>query len=475
MIPPLPLQSAPDRRDALRRVLVAWLFGAAWMYIVTGAAATRFAQGLAMPAFGFGLLAASPYLAALVQLPTSYCLERWGGRKRAFLWTATAHRLLWLVVAALPYAWPGSGAWVGLIGLLMLSSTLSHVASPAWIAWMADLIPTRMRGRYFSRRLQYGQAVGLVLTLGVGFLLDLTQERGPRVLQACISLLLALAAISGTIDILLFLRVPDPGARRHRRAEGLREMFSAPLRNPHFRCYLGYAATMTFAVGFVGQFVWLYVFDVAHMSNLRANLLLVSIPLLAAMVSYPFWGRMVDRFGPRTVMLVAGLFVINGATAWMFVRPESWRWGYLLVLFATVAWPAMELASFNLLLRISQSRGGLADTAPVAINSAVTAVAGALSGLFGGAVAEWLKDWQGTLLGWPLTYHGVLFIISAVLRAAALAWVFGLHEERQVSTRTAIRYMAVHLYSNVQQVVLLPLRQFGWLGELTYKLTRPRR
>ena len=91
--------SPPSTRSSLRLVTLAWVFGAAWMYITTGAALTRFAQWLDMPKFGFGLLAALPFAGALSQLPASYMVERYGGRKRTFLIAGIIHRALWLAIA----------------------------------------------------------------------------------------------------------------------------------------------------------------------------------------------------------------------------------------------------------------------------------------------------------------------------------------------------------------------------------------
>ncbi len=472
---PLPTADMPLRL-AMRRVVVAWIFGSAWMYLCSGAPLTQYARLLHLPPFGFGLLAAIPFLAAAVQLPTSYLLERRGGRKRLFLFAATAHRLLWLAAAALPWICPESRWWAGLLGIVLLSSLFGHMSTPAWMAWMADLVPPRLRGRYFSRRVQWGQGVGLVLTIVVGLALDAAQRQGPRFLTMAISGMLLVGAISGTVDILLFLRIPDPGAKSHVPIPGWRELLLRPLANPGFRRYLGYSATLTFGVGFVGQFVWLYVFDVALMSNTRANLLLVAVPLAVAMLVQPLWGRAIDRFGSRVVLLLAGLLVVNGASAWIFVRPESWRPGYFLVLISAAAWPGVELGSFNLLLRMSESRGGNnPGTATIAINSLVIAIAGCLSGLFGGAMAEWLgSDWQGSLFGWPLSFHGVLFLISAAVRLAALGWLIGLVEDSGVATRVAIRYFAAGVYSNLQQVMFAPIRRLGRLGWLTYRFNRRR-
>lgn len=472
------MPGSPPLRDSLRLIVVAWLFGAAWMNLGSGAAFTRYAKLLNVTPFGFGLLAAIPFLGAAVQLPTSLLLERHGGRKPVFVWTCTAHRFLYVVMAALPWLVPGPWQWHGLVVLTFLSTVLANIASPAWMSWMADVIPARIRGRFNARRIQAGQAVGLVLSLLSGVALDWPDPTQKHLLQNIISILFAVAGGVGMVDILLFLRVPDPKPLHHHPSLTLRQLVTQPLRNPAFRIFLGYSAMMTLATGFVGQFVWLYIFDEVGMSNFRGNLLLVTVPTLVTMLVYPFWGRLVDRFGSKPVLLLAGIIVINGANTWIFVTRSSWIPGYIAVLTAVVAWPGMELAGFNLLLRLADSGNRTrASSAVVAINSLAVAIAGTLSGLFGGLVAEWLgPHWRVTILGWPVTSHGVLFLVSAVLRAASLVFVLFLKERKRVATRDALHYMMTDAFSNLQQATLLPVRMLVSLAQQTWRLPlrRPR-
>jgi MFS family permease len=246
------------------------------------------------------------------------------------------------------------------------------------------------------------------------------------------------------------------------------------LKDRNFRRFLGYSFSMTFATGFIGQFVWLYLFDEVGMSNSRANLLLVSIPLAVGMLSYPFWGRIVDRFGSKVALITAGSLVINGATVWIFVTRDSWIPAYLFALVATAAWAGMDIAGFNLLLRMTQDgdRRNASNTAVIAINSLVVAIAGTLSGIFGGSIAEWLgNDWRVTILGRTLTYHSVLFACSAFLRLVAVLWLFSLKESgRKLATREAFRYVANNVYSNILQATFFPARVIVRLAKASRKI-----
>ncbi len=468
--------SADPVRKSLRLVTFAWIFGAAWLYITTGAALTRYAISLHVSEFGFGLLAALPFFCALIQLPTSYFLDRYGLRKKIFLLSGLPHRLSWLLIAAIPFLFPASWWPVVLLFLITLSGVGAQMVTPAYFSWMADLVPSRIRGRFFSRRNQIGQFVGVIVTVLMGLALDRAQVVGPETLRSVICLLFVLAGICGALDFIFFIPVYDPPSHRSNPKVGFWSMFRRPLADKNFRHFLGYTATMTFAIGYIGQFIWLYLFNVVGLSNFRANIMLVVVPLIVMMISYPIWGRLVDRLGRKPVLLLSGLLVVHGGAAWIFVRQDSWWIGYLAAMVATAAWPGIELGNFNILLNMAgTAKGRKQSTAFIAVNSVIVAFAGMASGIFGGIIAQSLKTWQGSLLGWPLTYHGVLFLISAVLRLAALAWLIGMEDPNASSTRDALRYVAANIYSNLQQAIFMPARLFGRLGKLTYRLNPPKK
>ena len=473
---PLPLRPQGDAlRDALRRVMIAWLFGAAWMYITTGAVLTQYSKLLGLPKFGFGLLAALPFAGALIQLPVSYFIERFGHHKSIFIASGLIHRGLWLLIAVIPWVFPQRWWCPAFLLFIFVSALSGHATTPVWISWMAGLVPSALRGRYFSRRTQVGQAVGLVITVLTGVVLDRSGLIGQGALIKTISAALAVAAVCGMIDFLFFAKVPPPPGPRPNRTVSVMGMIRQPLSDPNFRRFVGFTASLTFSVGYIGQFVWLFMFDVAGFSNTVANTMLVVMPLIVTMIAYPVWGRLIDRVGRKPLLVICGLIVVPGALPWIFLDRQSLWPVYLFVVIITAAWPAVDLANFNILLGMTDSlKGRRYGTAYVAINSVVVAIAGVLSGLFGGAIAEALGDWKGSLLGHPLTYHGVLFIISAVLRAASLLWLIRLEDTGAHSTRAALRFMGATLYSNLQQAVFMPGRVVVSIGRWTYKLN-PRR
>ncbi len=467
-------------RQDLQRVMWAWFFGALWVYVISGALLVEFSRELGMPDWGFGLLASLPFLGTLLQIPGSYVIERWGHRKSLFLVSTTISRMFWVLAAGIPIlvGGPITESWPWLLLAVGLSWGFCHLAAPAWTSWMADLIPRRLRGRFFGQRARLGQIVGLVTTLAISGLLDLASraddagDSGSFMLRLT-SAVLALAGLLGVLDILLFRKVRDAQAAKPRLRIHWREAFRTPLHNPAFRWYLAYNFTLTLAIGFMGQYIWLFVLGPMNLSYTVAHLVLVIVPTITLVLTYSVWGAIVDRVGKKSVLVVAGAVVTIGSLGWIFIGPQGHWWWYLLVLGVTACWPGVEIANLNMLLDFSSSKHRGAGPAYVALNGVAASLGGVLSGLIAAGFAKWAHDVNLflPLVNVTLTYHGLLFIFSTAGRLAALLISLRLVEPAATGTRETIHFITVSFYSNFVQAVLLPTRIVGQLSRWSYRLS----
>ncbi len=478
-------------RQQLAFALYAWTFGSFWLWAITGAAMTRFSQALGLPEWGFGVLATLPFAGTLLQVPAGYLIEKFGKRKQAFLWLCGIGRLMWVVTAMIPWLLPGAQDWwwPTMLLLIFFSWALMQASGPAWMNWMSDVIPRRIRGRYFGVRNQIGQPIGLLTTLGIGYALNqasLVQDTHPDIMIKVTSAILGVAGFVGFLDILCFRFVDDPVKHHEPSPHGLMQMMLKPMKDKAFQRFLVFNFILMLAIGWVGQYIWLYLFDVLGWSDMKANVLLLGVPLILRTVSFVIWGKLIDRLGKKPVMLIVGCLSMADTIGWLVIGGGENQLGhigivyvvagYLLVLVSHTAWPGMELANFNFILDMSGGGRGkdrAGGAAYVAVNSIAVGLGGVLSGLLGALVAGRLSDWRQPLpvMDIELTYHGVLLIGMAALKGVALFWLMGLHEPRAVGTRDAIRYMTTSLYSNVRQAVLMPTRMVGHAARWSYKIT----
>ena len=443
------------------------------MTSTAGAPLTLFANSLGLNEFQFGVLAALPFLASLLSLPASLLTEHTGQRKLIFLIALYANRLMWFPIALVPVmllTWQGVGgrqvAVVAFLALVLAMHAGQAMGSPAWVSWMADVVPSRVRGRYFANRRRLGTISAIPAAIFVGWIVDNYAGAGSSnddVLRVC-GYIFMVASVIGLGDIALFHFVTDV-PRAPRRGTHLLHALSGPLRNKQFLWFAGFVGTLTFAVSFMGQFVTLYVIREAQVSGKGTQLMMMVAPLVATLLSIRLWGKALDKMGRKPVLKLATLGFAPVAVGWCFMHAGNIWLGYVLSITGAVFWAGVELANFNFVMEMtggnddekSQANG----SAFVAVNAVIVNVAGCMGGLASGAIAELMKDvhWQPIAFLRAITYYDVLFILSGVLRLlAVLIFIPHMHEPTAKRGREALRFISVNVYSNMYNLVLQPMR-----------------
>jgi MFS family permease len=474
----LPLQAVRPLRSSLQFLTAAWLFGSVWLTATSGAPLTQFAQSLGASKFQFGLLAALPFISSLLSMPASLLIDRTGKRKKIFLFGLYEQRLSWFVIALVPLllvrlfgmeaARPH--AMAAFLLLVFLMHCGQAVGGPAWVSWMADLVPDRARGRYFGRRRSWGIVTAIPTALLVGWILDSLLPGGaaadPLRTLICCAMLFMCAAVCGAMDIALHHPIPEIPSRPNRDVSVLAG-FSQPLRDPQFLWFAGFVASLTFAVSFMGQFVTLYVIDKLNVTNTGTQLMLIVAPSLAQLLVLSGWGHACDRMGKKPVMAIASLGLVPVGLAWCFMNDGAIWLGYLLSGLGAALWAGVEVANLNVVLEMAGSddaKGG-SRASYVAVNSVIINIAGCLGGLGSGLLAEWLGDrtFELGFLGLaPIGFYEVLFAISGVMRLlAVVVFLPRLKEPKARPTHEALRFMTSNIYNNLFSAVFLPMRMLN--------------
>lgn len=526
-------------RSSLRTVTIAWMFGVVWMVAAGGAQLKTFARMAGFNDFAFGLMAAVPFVATFGQLIAAMIIERSGLRKFQFLHCASVHRLAWLAIAALPLVltFPGRWAVAATLTVLAVSWFTEALARPAWMTWMGDLIPRRIRGRYMARREQAAAAVQIVAVIVLGILLDSIRDasapetpQAQPMLLAVICVIFAVAAVFGTVDILLFKRVPEllpgladrltrqtsahapsrntappdvaihaPNGRANLLARlwgVINEMLLRPLKEDRvFRNYVGFGATITFSITFGSWYYWLYAMETLGLSYLATSMLFLAIGPLAGLVAARGWGKLIDRWGRRPVLLLSTIGTVLSIVPWLFLRHDmtgpafvtdginaaaSWAGalvgrgdlrlvppGAPLGAFAVAAlgciiggstWTGLNNAQMSIMLSFSDGHG---RSRYVAACGVLISMGGILGGVAGGALADLTSEFQnfGPFLwnNWNIT-----FAVAGLVRLSSLLWLGGLPEPRAITVRSLVRGWRSNVYNAVAPKVFYPLRVFGW-------------
>lgn len=358
-----------------------------------------FALSLGANPFLIGLMNAIPSLLGnILQIPFALLTERTGRARFLVLLGGFGLRVTWALIAFLPFIVPGPMQIPLLITLVSLRIVFGSIATPAWTAVQADIVPKSMRGRYYSNRNMVLNVAGLVATFAANRILSIYY---PLNYQA----LFFIAAVFGALASLSFAKIPLPQeSKRLTKAESafsLTGLVTLMKESQRFSGYCVSALIWNFGVMISSPLV-----SVHFVTNLGGNSGLWALVMASSMVSgtlfQRYWGRLADRFGQKNVMRISGFMVALIPLLWLVVPVSILAIGVNFI--AGASWAGYNLGSFNLLLEVTPE-----DKRPryVGVFNTLLGISVAISQLIGGYIA--------TILGIPL-----LFVVATVIRLIGL-------------------------------------------------------
>lgn len=352
--PPSPTSEEPRASKKLRRSLeactaeglVAEVVGACFGSAVLAAWAVELHASPLL----LGALWGLPYFGQLLQLPALWFTAALG-RRRAAVVTHAFARQVTLPIAILPFVDLSLDAKRTVVVALFAVATLaSIVGHNAWLAWMGELVPARIRGAYFGRRSALSSVVATIAALVIAFALDLARTHAA--LGIALSAIVVVRSIAGAFTTALMMRQhdpPEPVAQPR-----VRDILE-PLADRAFRRLLAYRAAWGVATGLGASLSAIFMLRSLGLGFLGVATYAASVAFLRVLTT-PLWGRTLDRAGARSVLVTCSLGAAVSSCAWVFATSgSSWLIG-VDALVSGLLLSGQELAVFMLPLATAPAR-----------------------------------------------------------------------------------------------------------------------
>jgi HEAT repeat protein/Na+/melibiose symporter-like transporter len=427
--------------------------------LTSGAFQVGFALYLGCSDFIIGLLAAVPAFAGLLQLFASYFAHRYGDRKKLVIWCSLISRLLWIPMLLVPFTLPKAD-WVSMfLVLTLLSNALANISAPLWTAWISDLVPEDVRGRYFGSRNMYAGIVGTVMSIGGGAFLDSATKRHLYSEPMAFAIIFICASTFALMSFYCGWRSPDPGPSAAasdggpndsiETKRGALAFYAAPFADRNYRLIITYYAAFVFATAISAQF-----FTVYQLTYLKLNYtsfqLLGAVASVAGLASMQLWGYLADKYGNRPILMISSVLVVIAPFLWLATYPDGmsglWSTGpggnlivsyskldiILLNTIAGISWAGLGLTQFNLMIGAAPAEK---RTVYVGAISAVSGLAGGIAPIVGGRFLEATAGVHFPHVGPVRTNYHVLFIMSGAMRLACIFLLIRISEVGSNSTR----------------------------------------
>ncbi|MDB6169447.1 MAG: transporter [Verrucomicrobia bacterium] len=361
----------------------------------------------------YGLITSLPFCFNFLQVVlTPVLAQRLHARSMTIL-SAILQITGWVaLLVTLPLVEPGESrrtlaSFVTVFSAVALGSAINGVA---WNAWMQECIPVRLRGKYFGfrNRLLYLSQVAFMLAVsGVLAWLDGTLLAYQLLFGGAIFLRILSVIAQKRMRTTTSAHVAEPPAPWQDQVRAVR-------KNVTLVRFIVFASVMGFAVNLFGPFYPVFMYEELHLTAARTNLLLL-LGVLAAAISFPAWGRLLDRFGNVPVMIVSVILWQSSNFFMCVARP-----GNLWILYAIM--PASGFFSagygiglFGLLLKLTPAN---ARTMGMALFVSLSSLTAALGPITGGFLLSFAKTRGYDLLS---AYHAafvagpVMIVLSCLL------------------------------------------------------------
>ncbi|MGB5222659.1 MAG: MFS transporter [Polyangiales bacterium] len=268
-----------------------------------------------------------------------------------------------------------------LIALASAYQVFAQAAGTAWASWYGDLVPARVRGRYFATRNRIAQVATSGSLVVAGLLL---QELEPGAAGAVApgagglgyAIIFGAAGLFRLVSAILLALSPEPPAQllsdRRETLSFARSDEALPVRR-----ILLFAAALQLTVYMASPYFGPFMLEELRLSyaEYMAGSLAVVVLKFA---SLPSWGRLIDRHGARAAFLLAVVLVALVPLPWLWVR------GVGMVIVAQslsgLSWGGHEVSQFSLLLETSHARSRLHVFAMMSVFTGVAQLTGSLIG-----------------------------------------------------------------------------------------------
>ncbi|MEO0072087.1 MAG: MFS transporter [candidate division WOR-3 bacterium] len=445
----------PGFNYALRMSIFQGVFTNVHITLTAGMFLVGYALYLGATPFHIGVLAGIPAFLTGLGFVAAYLINRVTYRKAITMITSGIARLLFII----PVIFLALGSKMPLLSFLIMIgffNALLVIADNAWLSWMSDLVPQDIRGRFFGIRNTAMSLVGMVVAISGARLLDYFKAQNKPEIGFII--IFSAATIFAFVGIIFLSKQPE--IQSVRKKVDFKTIFLAPLKNQNFRNFLKFMAFWNLTSGIASPFY--IVFMLNHLKMPYSRVAIYSIIAgVMILIFGPLWGRAIDRFRSKPVLFLNFLGIGFLPFLWLFPK-ENFLFPVWLDAFLTgVFWPAVNLGVFNIVLSLSENEE--LKESYFAIYSTITGMAGFISSLIGGYLANLTKHLSLTVFGLHLVNYQFFFVFAGLTRFLSLIFLRRVSEAYESSPTYMLGIMtdyALRRLNYGKDFILSTLRTF---------------
>jgi MFS family permease len=404
---------------SLRNLLMDGIASQIMFSLLTVSIISSYLASINTPPVLIGFVAAIPYISQLIQIPSALFAEKCS-RKKVSLLANVFSRISLLAIGVTLLVNLHSNVLL-FIALFVIYNVFKEVSTVPWSSWMRDLIPTHIRGEFYSKRIAYGKFVALFVVLTFTILFNVIGK-------VTFPTLFLAAFAAGTVSV-HFMRGIDDVEVERRGGRSLAE----PIKNSNFLKLTSALSLWKFASEMSLPFFSVYIIAVLNYP-IWIVIAFASVSQLSSTYFLRISGSIMDRFGNKPVAALS--FVSFSLAALLFTfttMPEKHPLTPLLLIVIYILdgfySSVPPVAFMNMIAKITP-KGSSASY--YAINNVIASIFAAMGSISGGLIASFFLSTNFAVkidiessLGFVeipavhLASYDFLFLISSILSIVA--------------------------------------------------------
>jgi len=426
--------------EIMRTLRVANLDGAfstAFITLTTGSFLVGLLKEMKAGDLWLGLLTAVPAIAGLAQIPGSV-LGRSFRSYKGYIWRGgLLWRLLHIPLAIAPLvAFATNFKLFFLLACVGIAALAVNLVNPIYGDWLGRLIPESSRGTFYGKRNSLMAAVGTVIGLAGGLLVDALKRQnfGEKAYSAVFTLGLVCAAIS----YYFFSKMTDLEREQPIRANVQETVaaFKAPFQNPVFRRLLAFLVIFIAGQSFAGMLWGAYAIESLDFSQTDLQILALCHAVGNVSMSR-WWGYLADKYGNKPILLLVGFGLVLTPIPWLLTQPGNMVFNksllFSLHVLMGMVWSGVALCQYNIIFSTSplNERSTYLGSA-----MAVQSIAGAVPPILGAALLSSLRGGFTADQAYKIT-----FVVTMTIRVVALVLLTRVKEEGSKGLKETLSHL----------------------------------
>jgi Major Facilitator Superfamily len=361
-----------------------------------------FVLALGFSAVSAGLITTVPVVVgASIQLSFLWIYNYISSYRDWVVKCAIAQALTLIGLASLPLWAPHHLHLIYIMAAIYWACSFS--AGPAWNAWMGQLVPERLRVRFFTERTRRSQIFTFVGLCTAGFCLQIAEKNNLAVI--CFSALLFSAGLARLLSAYFVSQQNEVPKDNHLKIMSTNTRFLHRLKEPKVFAIFAYLFCLQLAVYTAAPYFSPYMLKNLNFSYLE-YMILTSTTFLSRILFYPVIQKLVNRHGPLKMVWAGTLTLAFSPLLWTL----STNYFYIMSLqvLSGIGWGMQEIGVFLLLLDRFQTKE---RSSILSLSNFLNSLGMLLGSLLGSRIIN--------LHGEATTTYFMLFTISTVGRFIA--------------------------------------------------------